>query len=180
MNSVPTVSGKNRLCTASGWVNRPYPWPWPAGWPACGAATACPPPASSADTAHSAPANVSKRDLANITYSLPVAEPQVEGRQHEQAEQRGGEQPAEDDDRERVLDLVSRPRAQHHQRDQGKPGGQRGHQDRGEPLAGPAQHQVPAELHSFLLLQVLAVVDQQDPVAGRDAEHGEEADQRAE
>src|ERR1700745_87920 len=31
----------------------------------------------------------------------------------------------------------------------------------------------------LLLFQMLAVVDQQDPVAGGDPEHGEEADQRA-
>ena len=59
-------------------------------------------------------------------------------------------------------------------------GGQGGHQDRGEPLLRAAQDQSEAERLAFLRLQVAVVADQHDAVAGRDAQHRHEPDQRAE
>ncbi len=106
-----------------------------------------------------------------------LAEPQVQRRSDEQVQQGGGDQAAEDHHRERVFDLMARPFAQHHQRNQGQAGGERGHQDRREALASCPHHQVLAERLTLLPLEVLGVVDQQDAVAGRDAEDGEEADQ---
>ena len=47
------------------------------------------------------------------------------------------------------------------------------------PLLCAAQDEVRAEASALLALEVLKVVDQHDPVAGGDAEHREEADQRA-
>ena len=57
---------------------------------------------------------------------------------------------------------------------------QRGHQDRRQPLAGSAQDELRAEGLALVPLEMLEVVDHQDPVARGDPEDGEEADQRAE
>ena len=66
------------------------------------------------------------------------------------------------------------------ERHQRQAGGQRGHQDRRQPLLGAAQDQLAAERLAFLVFQVAVVADQHDAVAGGDAEHRHEADQRAE
>src|SRR5262249_36849025 len=52
------------------------------------------------------------------------AEPQVQRRAHEEGEQRGRDQPADDDDCQRVLNLVTGPIAEDDQRHQGQPGRQ--------------------------------------------------------
>src|SRR6266496_6844306 len=60
-------------------------------------------------------------------WPLPApAEPQVEGWHDEEVEQRGGHQPAKDDDCQRVLDFMPRPCPQDNERHQGQAGGQRG------------------------------------------------------
>ena len=66
------------------------------------------------------------------------------------------------------------------ERHQGQAGGQGGHQDRREPFFGTAQHQLHAERLALVFLQVAVVADQHDAVAGGDAQHRDEADQRAE
>ena len=112
--------------------------------------------------------------------SLAPAKPQVERRDHEEVEQRRGDQAAQDDDRHRVLDLVARDAAGDDQRHQGQarsPGRSSGSATAAPaPRAGPAR----AERLALLALQMLVVADQHDPVAGRDPQDGEEADQRAE
>jgi hypothetical protein len=95
-----------------------------------------------------------------------LAEAQVERGHDEQVEQGRCEQPAEDDDRQRVLDLVAGDLARDHQRHHRQPGGQRGHQDRREPFPRAAQDQPWTEGLALVALEVLVVVDQQDAVAG--------------
>src|SRR5829696_7413776 len=66
---------------------------------------------------------------------------------------------------------------QRHQRKSCSPGG---HQDRREALFRPAQDERRPERLALFALEVLEVADHQDPVSSRDAEHGQEPDQRAE
>jgi hypothetical protein len=79
-----------------------------------------------------------------------------------------------------VLDLLARDRAVHQQRDKGQAGGQDRHHDRDLALDRAAHHQLRPERHALAPFQVLDVADQHDAVAGHDAKHGEEADERAE
>ena len=62
---------------------------------------------------------------------------------------------AEDDDGQRVLDLVARALAEDDERHERQAGGQRGHQDRRQPFPGRAQHQAGPERLALLAFQVL-------------------------
>ena len=138
-----------------------------------------------AQTAHSLAelrrCRLRRADLVSFgRRSTGLAEPQVQRRSDEKVQQSRCDQAAEDHHRQRVLDLMTGTFAEHHQWNQGQCGGERGHQDRREALASCPDHQVLAERLTLLPFEVLGVVDQQDAVAGSDAEHGEETDQRAE
>ena len=111
---------------------------------------------------------------------LSASESEIQRGDDEEVQQRRGDQAAEDDDRHRMLDLVAGLRAAEHDRHQRQAGGERGHQDRREPFLGAAQHQVAAERHPFLDLEMPVVADQHDAVARGDAEDGDESDERSE
>jgi hypothetical protein len=76
--------------------------------------------------------------LRSRSHRSPSAPTQVERGQNEQVEQCGGGQPAKDHHRHRVLDLLARLVAVNEQRRQRQGGGQRGHQDRRQPLPSAA------------------------------------------
>ena len=80
-----------------------------------------------------------------------------------------------------MLDLVAGNVAGDHERHEREPGRERRHQDRREPLRRAAQDELRGRSVSpSVSLEVLEVVDHQDPVARGDPEHGVEADERAE
>jgi hypothetical protein len=79
----------------------------------------------------------------------------------------------------RVLDLVSRDVADDCQRYERESGRESRHQDRRQPLLRAAHHQRGPERLAFFTLEMLEVVDHQDPVARGDAEHRQEAHERA-
>ena len=78
-----------------------------------------------------------------------------------------------------MLDLLSRPFAEDHQRNQRQAGGQRGHQDRRQAFSSATHHQVAAERHALFPLQMLEVIDQQDAVPSGNPEDREEPHQRS-
>jgi hypothetical protein len=90
------------------------------------------------------------------------------------------DQSAENDNRQRRLDLLPWTFAEHDRRNQRQAGGKGSHQDRSEAFSSPTHHQVPTEGHAFLALQVLEMVDQQDLVPSCNAEDRKESDQRPE
>src|SRR5438094_5623032 len=104
-------------------------------------------------------------------------ESQVEDRNHEQAEQCGGDEPAEDHDRHRMLDLVAGDASRDDQRHERQRGAQRGHQNRRKALARAAQHELDAEGLSFHALEMAVMLHKQDPVSRRDSEHRDHSDQ---
>ena len=108
-----------------------------------------------------------------------LREAEVQRRHHEQVDERGCNQSAHDHDRHRVLDLLPGDPAGDDQGDEGEARGQRGHHDRGDPLTGTLDDQVGTERHALVVLEVLEMADHHDPVAGHDAENGEEPDLRA-
>src|SRR5439155_22367422 len=83
-----------------------------------------------------------------------LPEPQVQGGDDEQVEQRRREQAAQNDDGHRVLDLVARKIAGHHQADDGQPGCQHRHQDRRNPFACPPQDEARAKRFAFVTLHM--------------------------
>ena len=103
----------------------------------------------------------------------------VERGQQEQVQQRRGDQPAQDHDGHRVLDLVPGLVARDDQRHQRQPRRQ-APSSGSAPAAPPTPRRTSsrAERLALLLLQVAVVADQHDAVAGRDAQHGHEPDQR--
>src|SRR5439155_24668232 len=90
-------------------------------------------------------------------------ESQVENRNQEQAEQCGGDEPAEDHDRHRMLDLVAGDASRDDQRHERQRGAQRGHQNRRKALARAAQHELDAEGLSFHALEMAVMLHKQDP-----------------
>jgi len=79
-----------------------------------------------------------------------------------------------------VLDLVPRRVAGDDQRQQGEAGAGGGHQDRHQPLLRAADDQVRPERLPLEAAEVIVVRQQHDAVPRRDADHGDEPDQRAE
>src|SRR5215212_4061627 len=116
-----------------------------------------------------------------LTFHRSVRSPEaeVQGGQDEQVKQRRGDQPAQNDDRHGVLDLITGDAARNRQGNERQPRSRGGHQDRREPLLRPAQDEPGPELLALFALEVLEVADHQDPVSSRDAEHGQKSDQRA-
>ena len=113
-------------------------------------------------------------------HAVPgLAEAQVERRHDEEIEQCRCHQATEDDSRHRVLDLVARDRAGPDQRHQSQACGERGHQNRREPLLRALKDQPGPKGHAFVPLQMLEVGDHHDSVSGGDTEYGQEADQGA-
>src|SRR5215218_7348028 len=112
-------------------------------------------------------------------HSLALPEAEVQRRQYEQVQQRGGHKPSQNDDRHGVLDLVTSHASCNRKRYQRQPSSTGGHQDRREALLRPAKHQSRPERLALFLFEVLEVADHKDPVSCRDAEHGKETDQRA-
>src|SRR5918996_1072050 len=92
---------------------------------------------------------------------------QVKGGDDEQVEQRRSDETTQDDDRHRILDLVTGNLAGHRQGEQSRCGGYRGHQDRRQPLSRPAQDQPGTEGFALIALEMLTVVDQKNAVARR-------------
>src|SRR6478736_2608266 len=183
---MPGTSGKYLESVSSGWVNAGVAWLGTAD--ARGARNTV--IASTAAVASRAGAVTARRRSGRMGFSFGAGhgrrlveravETQVDRGDDEQAEQGGGDQAAEDDDSQRVLDLVARAGPEDDERHEGETGGERRHEDRGEALLGAPDDQREPELHPLLLLEVLVVVDEQDPVAGRDPEDGEEAHERPE
>ena len=66
------------------------------------------------------------------------------------------------------------------QRDEGQAGGEGRHQDRRQAFFGAAHDEVRAEFFAFDFFQMPVMADEHDAVAGGDAEHGHEPDQRPE
>src|SRR5215218_8536628 len=110
---------------------------------------------------------------------LALAEAQVQRWQYEQVQQRRGHQPPQNHDRHGVLDLITGDAASNRKRYQRQPRSRGGHQDRRQPLLGPAKHQTGPERLALFTLQVLEVADHQDPVSSRYAKDGQKPDQRA-
>src|SRR5439155_8632142 len=102
---------------------------------------------------------------------------QVENRNQEKAEQCGGDEPAEDHDRHRMLDLVAGNASRDDQRHERQRGAQRGHQNRRKALARAAQHELDAEGLSFHALEMAVMLHEQDSVSRRDSEHRDHSDQ---
>src|SRR5215204_3910439 len=112
-------------------------------------------------------------------HSLTLPEAQVQRGQYEQVKQSRGHKPSQNDDRHRVLDLITGYAASYRKRYQRQSRSRGGHQNRRKPLLGPAQHQTGPKLLALFVLEVLEVADHQDPVSSRDAEHGQKPYQRA-
>src|SRR5215217_7250458 len=85
-----------------------------------------------------------------LTLALPEAK--VQRGQNEQVKQRRGHQPSQYDDRHGVLYLITGDAARYRQRYQRKPGSPCGHQDRGQPLLRPTQHESGPKLLPFFAL----------------------------
>ena len=101
---------------------------------------------------------------------------QIHNRDDEAVEERRGEQAAEDDLGHRGLDLVAGEVAAECQREQGEGGGHRGHQDRVEAVERAGRHGLDGGEPPGR--QGVVAVDEEHAVAGRDAEEGDEADDR--
>src|SRR5215210_628752 len=109
--------------------------------------------------------------------ALPEAE--VQRGQNEQVQQRRGDEPTQNDDRHRVLYLMTGDAASNPQRYERKPRSPGGHQDGRQTLLRPAQDERRPELLALFALEVLEVADHQYPVSRCDAEHGQKPYQRA-
>src|SRR5215207_1986389 len=116
---------------------------------------------------------------SHLPHSLALREAEIQGGQDEQVQQRRGEQPTKDDYRHGMLYLMTGDAARYRQRHQRQSRCRGGHQDRRQPLLGPAQDELGPEVLALFSLQVLEVANHQDPVSSRDAEHGQKPYQRA-
>mmetsp|Transcript_53139 Transcript_53139/g.124391 ORF Transcript_53139/g.124391 Transcript_53139/m.124391 type:complete len:252 (+) Transcript_53139:4431-5186(+) len=104
-----------------------------------------------------------------------LAEAQVKQRQQHQGQRRGGDEPADDDDGQRTLDLRAWPgREQQGDQAEGRDG--RGHEHRSQSPSGPQRHAV-EQRHAFGV-QLVEVADQHDAVEHCDAQQCDEADRR--
>jgi hypothetical protein len=93
------------------------------------------------------------RHLRLAAAWLP-AEPQVEERHDEQVDQGGGHQPAQDHDRHRMFDVMTRDTPGHDQWQQRQAGSQRRHQNRRHALLRPRQDEFAPERLTFDPLEV--------------------------
>ena len=106
---------------------------------------------------------------------LARADPGVDGREHEEREDRARHQPADDDGREWSLDLRARAAAEQHRHEpDGRERG-RGH-DGAEPLVGAREHGLAT--WQAVNLELADGAHHHEPVQDRDAEEGNEADAR--
>src|SRR4029450_1336363 len=105
---------------------------------------------------------------------------QVERRYDEEVEQGRCEEAAENDDGERVLDLVGGGFSGGDEGHERKGRCQRRHQDRRQAFVRAAQDEAGTEGLTLVLFEMLEVIDHQDAAARGDSEHGVEADKRTE
>src|SRR5581483_7304235 len=104
----------------------------------------------------------------------------VGGRDDEEVQERRRREPADDHERERLLDLAAGPSAEREKRQEREAGDQGGHEDRSEAVGGRRDDLCAIERPPARLRLLLEMRDQHDAVSDRDAEHRDEADDRAE
>jgi hypothetical protein len=78
-----------------------------------------------------------------------------------------------------VQNFLTRDIARDRKGEQGQPHRQRGYQDRSQPLLSSPQDELSTADLTFVPFEMLIVVDQQNAVASRYPEHGEESEQRS-
>ncbi len=79
-----------------------------------------------------------------------------------------------------MLDLVARAGAAEHDGHERQARGKRRHENGRQAFLRSSQNQLAAEGHALLQFEMPVVADQHDPVSGRDADHGDQPDQRSE
>src|SRR5512133_2672234 len=119
-----------------------------------------------AATAVAAPRRSSRR-CGDSTSASPEA--QRERGDDEQVDDRRGDEPAENHDRERVLDLMTGDAAGDDERQERQRRCQRGHQDRRQPLLRAPQDERTPEGLALVAFEMLEVADHEDAVSRRDA-----------
>ena len=99
-------------------------------------------------------------------------------RQHEQVQCGAGEESTENHDGHRAFDFATGTFAAERQRQQAERGDERGHEDGHESLARAAQRRCEIPRAAFHADQLVVVRDEHDAVARREAEEGDEPDER--
>jgi hypothetical protein len=106
--------------------------------------------------------------------------PRIQSGNDEQAEQRRGDQAAQNDDRHRMDDLEARTSPEENEGEERQSRRRSRNQDRREPFLCSAQEEPGAKGLAFVVLEMLLVPDQRDAVACGNSEHHHQAGQRAE
>src|SRR5207237_5780333 len=134
-------------------------------------------PPSSAVATRASATPAPRRGASRSTSPAPRG-PRIPQGHDEQVEPGRADEPADDDEGHRLLDLAAGAPAQQEERDERDAGGERGHEDGREPVRGAGHQRRPVERAAALPLEVEEVRDQDDAVADRDPEDGDEADDR--
>src|SRR6266542_2156923 len=188
MSVEPSKCPGSKSSAVTSFVGIPLPCdfaePVPSGALAVPASGEASPPQAEPDSARNTAATTEMARTRSMSgppdqRMCQLYETQVQRRDHEQVQERRCDQPTEDDEPHRILDLLARDLSPDHEGDQGQSRGEGGHQDRGEPLARTTSNELGPERFPLVFLQVLIMADHHDAVPGHDPQHREKPNERA-